>query len=104
MANPNEAFEVDEGIVIAGGTGVFSAPSLPSDTTLYPAGALMILPSGEQYTKTGSKWVKPSKSYIGIKKIPVGEVAVIPEGYESIIRRDLFVEGEIIIQGEVTIL
>lgn len=102
MSHPSDAFEVEVGIAIEGGVGIFSGPSLPLAAD-YPAGSMFIRNDGEVYTLINGKWTK-NKSYIGIKKVPENENAVIPDGYESIVSGSMKILGDLIIKGEVKIL
>jgi hypothetical protein len=104
MLDPNKAFEVSDGFIIEGGPGFFSAPTLPTgDISNYPEGSLFLLSNGKQYVKSGSKWAL-NRSGVGIKKVGVGESIIIEDNEESVLTRNIFIRGSLILKGRLTIL
>lgn len=104
MIDPNKAFEVQDGFVVEGGPGFFSGPSLPlANIASFPEGSLFILSSGKQYVKSGTKW-SLNRSGIGIKKVGDGESITIEDNEESVLKRNIFIRGSLILKGRLTIL
>jgi hypothetical protein len=103
MLDPKKAFEVRDGFIIEGGPGFFSAPTLPLDTSNYPEGSLFILTNGKQYVRSGSKWAL-NRSGVGIKKVGVAESIIIEDNEESVLTRNIFIRGSLILKGRLTIL
>ena len=116
MADYTKAFEVEEGIILAGAGGVFSGSLAPDFDA--PVGSFYLMTNGTQYTKTSAgagsgAWTLNTSGggggattnlAVGARIIPVGQTWSIDANYESVVTRRMFCLGRLTLAGRITII
>ena len=112
MADYTKAFEVDEGLIIAGASGLFSGSLAPDFDA--PLGSLYLKSDGTRYTKTSSgsgsgAWTADAGGVatnlaVQARTVPVGATWSIDDGYESVITRRMYCLGRLTLGGRLSVI
>lgn len=115
MADYTKAFEVEEGLIVAGAGGLFSGALAPDFDA--PVGSFYLMTNGSQYTKTSAgagavAWTlntsggggSSTNLAMGARTVPVGSTWSIDANYESVVTRRMFCLGRLTLAGRLTII